>query len=186
MASIKALALVSASMLAVLAASCSDKSTSSTIDMPTNGTVSLYVTDAPGDVSSCNVKISHLAIYDSMGHKVTLIDAGSPSQTVDLVQAHSNPAFMSQFNVPAGTYNALECTIDGVNFTMMDSGATCTFTDGTMTFPKMMMQGTMMQVDATGTKLTVDIPIVSGNCPGNGMMGTLSFGSMSEMHGRMM
>lgn len=158
---------------------CSDKQTMNPDLTAGSGAVSVYVTDATGNVASANVKLSALSIYTSAGTKVTLIASGSAAQTIDLVAAHSNPAFLGQFTIPAGDYNGVDGTIEGVDFTM-ENGDRCTFMMGPVTMPKMTFGSTIIHVDDQNhAKLTIDIPIISGTCPGNGMQGTLSFGSAS-------
>jgi hypothetical protein len=177
--------LAGLSILAGCLAGCSEKSISSDTTSG-SGQVSVYLADAPGDVASCNVRVSHLAIYSSSGQKVTLVGSGAVTQMLDLVAARATPMFVGEYRVPVGRYGAFECTLTGVNFSVMGTGATCTFSNVAITIPKTTLQGGMMQVGTVGMKLTVDVPIVSGSCPENGMMGTMSFGSMSGTGGSMM
>ncbi len=102
-------ALLSLPLLAVMATACSD-STSSQV-----ASVSLALTDAPGDVDSVWVDIREIYLQGENGRTPLLSeDAAADLELVELTQlAGSTLDLVSDVEIPAGTYGQMRFVIDG-------------------------------------------------------------------------
>ena len=142
------------------------------------GQLSLYYSDAAGPLSELNVKFKQFAIYDTAGQKVTLALAdGDPA--VNLIAAKDDPQLLKTFNIPTGDYNGVEGTFEITTFKVAGDPYSCVVSDPSRTIPKVIVNGAAMRMTEAGMSILIDIPVVSGNCPGAGDVGTVTLGNMT-------
>ena len=134
--------------------------------------LTVFVTDAVGNLAAVRVTVSRLSVYDTSGHEAVL---SPPQSEIDLVAAHDNPAKLGVFDMPVGSYNRVRGAITVVGFTTVEHpDRTCRFEPNPVTFDFATDKGALM-VNDQGLKITVDVPLdPHAECPADGAVGTLS------------
>lgn len=156
----------------VLATSACGGKDYATAPTPATAPLTVFVTDAVGNLASVRVTISRLSVYDTSGHEAAL---SPPSSEIDLVAAHDNPAKLGTFGIPVGSYNRVRGAITVVGFTTTEHPErTCRFEPNPVTFDYATDQAALM-VTEQGLKITVDVPLdPHADCPADGAIGSLS------------
>jgi hypothetical protein len=172
-------ALAGAAVLAASLAACSDSSTDSP-DM-SRGALGVYYSDAPATVTQLRIRFTEFALYDTNGDKVTLtVTSGAP---VDLIAAKDDPQYLATWNLPVGDYNGLEGKFEVVDFKEAGHPDFVCLPPSNLqnvTIPKITLPNAFVRVtDTTTYNIVVDVPVVSGECLGNGLPGTLAFGNVT-------
>ena len=134
--------------------------------------LTVFVTDAVGNLASVRVTVSRLSVFDVSGHQVTL---SLPASEIDLVAAHDNPAKLGVFGIPVGSYNRVRGAITVVGFTTTEQpDRTCRFEPNPAVFDYATDKAALI-VSEQGLKITVDVPLdPHAECPADGSVGTLS------------
>jgi hypothetical protein len=79
-----------------------------------SGRVSILLTDAPGDIQTAVVKISHIYLQPGDEESAARVDLMTTPQTVSLLDLMNDVvALVEDATVPGGTYNQLRFVIDG-------------------------------------------------------------------------
>lgn len=160
-------------LLAVVVLACSSSGTPAPVvpNPPIPGMVSIYGTDAPGDVSRLVVELSSVTIYPASGTPLNPTAAAASTQ-VDLVAAGQNvPEFFAMFPLTPDDYECAEGTMTLIEFDVEDSVGgvqTCTsatnIPGNTITFPQLCLTGGFLVLDEAGAAdLVIDLPVLDGN-----------------------
>lgn len=165
-----------AGLLALGLASCSSDDDGS--PSLATGQLSVYYSDAAGTLSELNIKFRQFAIYDTAGQKVTLSMADT-DPAVNLIAAKDNPQLLKTFNIPTGDYNGVEGTFEITTFKVTGDSFSCVVGNPLVTIPKIIVNGAAMRMTEAGMSILVDIPVISGNCPGAGDVGTVTLGNIT-------
>jgi hypothetical protein len=167
-------------LFAALAVSCGGGSGGRSTTGPgalATGPLTVYVTDAVGNLASVMVTVSRLSLFDGSGREVPL---QPPATAIDLVAAHDNPAKLGVFGIPVGSYNRVKGAIDVKGFTTTDHpNRTCRFADNPYAFDVSSDKIALVMTEA-GLRITVDVPLdPKADCPADGAVGSMSLQTIS-------
>jgi len=163
--------------VAVVAGGCSlfDNNDSSS---ESSGQLSVFLSDAPGNVTELWVKLDGVTVYPNQSSQGTPLTA--TTQAFDLIATVTNgPQLGADFSLPEGSYRCLSGTLTLDHFVVGTDSCTKANGKSTIDFPMLCTpQPFLVSSDGT-TSVLVDLPITSGSCDPVTQDGTLSYGTFT-------